>query len=166
MNRVGEGYHFSVVYTQCAYTSCAILLVKSSVVDAADGLAQSGGNVFSNLLVDPMSILLSGSYRLPSGDGWADHRTHAPRRHGIPGGIPGRHNGRRAGKRGRTRPPPLRRSCYRKHHQNVKDVPAEKPTTKKPSMLPPIRLARQQVAVNRHLQKLRRLRALCFGPRQ
>jgi len=48
-----------------AYTSCAIHLVKSSVVDVADGLAQSGGNVFYNLLVDSMPMLLSGFCRLP-----------------------------------------------------------------------------------------------------
>jgi len=44
------------------------------------GVAHSGGNVFYNILVNPLSTLLSGSSRLPSSDGRANHRTHTPRR--------------------------------------------------------------------------------------
>ena len=42
-----------------AYASYAIHLVKSSVADTAECLAQPGGNVFYNLLVGPLYTLLT-----------------------------------------------------------------------------------------------------------
>ena len=48
-------------------------------IDMVDGVAHSNGNGFYNIIVDPLTMLLYGSSRLPSSDGRANHRTHTPR---------------------------------------------------------------------------------------
>ena len=68
------------LYATVAYTRCGMHRVKSIVIDVVDGMAHSNGNVFYNVLVDPLSTLLPGSSRLSSSDGRANHRTHTPKR--------------------------------------------------------------------------------------
>ena len=68
------------VYATVVYACCAIHQIKSSVIGIIDGVAHSGGNLFYNTLVNPLSTLLSGSSRLPSSDGRANHRTHTLKR--------------------------------------------------------------------------------------
>ena len=69
-----------VLYANVAYACCAMHRVKSIVIDMVDGVVHSNGNVFYDILVYPLSTLLSGSSRLPSSDGRANHRTHTPMR--------------------------------------------------------------------------------------
>ena len=67
---------------RCLYTTVMLCNASSSsiVIDTVDGVAHSNGNVLNNILVDPLSTLLSGSSRLLSSDGRANHRTHTPKR--------------------------------------------------------------------------------------
>ena len=63
-----------------AYSCCAMHRVSSIVIDMVDSVAHSNRNMLNNILEDPLSMLLSGSSRLLSSDGRANHRTHTPKR--------------------------------------------------------------------------------------
>ena len=133
------------------YASCIIQVTRAGVVDIVDDLAHACGKVIFNLLVDPLSRLMSNCSC--HGDNRTAHRTAVSRYDKF--GIPGRHNSRRASKRGRARPPPFRRSCHQKHRPSIHDVPVEEPRKAPPEFLPR-RLARQELGLARRLRRYMR----------